>query len=150
LDTAGPEEYYALRDTYLKSGDGFVLVYSITDPSSFQYTEVIHEQLLRSVDSDSVPIVLIGNKCDLENDRAVLNKEGLNLADSFGECKFYETSANLRINVEESFYSLVRLINSHNYNIEENNKIENKRERKRKYKKELFDYVIIIIKIYLL
>jgi small GTP-binding protein len=133
LDTAGPEEYSAIRDKFMRTGHGFVLAYSITDPSSFQDIEVIHEQLLKSVDSDSVPTVLIGNKCDLENDRAVTIEEGQKLSKTFGECKFYETSAKERINVEESFYSLIRLINSRN-DIEEN-KIGDIKEKEKGNKK---------------
>jgi small GTP-binding protein len=112
LDTAGQEEYSAMRDQYMRTGQAFILVYSITDPSSFQDTETIHEQLLRSVDSDSVPLVLVGNKCDLEDERGVSKDEGQKLAEEFGECKFFEASAKERINVEESFLTLVRLIDN--------------------------------------
>jgi GTPase KRas protein len=54
-------------------------------------------------------MVLIGNKCDLESDRQVTTQEGQDLAKNFG-CPFFESSAKTRINVEESFYQLVREI----------------------------------------
>ena len=54
-------------------------------------------------------MVLIGNKCDLESERQVTTGEGQDLAKSFG-CPFFESSAKTRINVEESFYQLVREI----------------------------------------
>lgn len=54
-------------------------------------------------------MVLCGNKCDLEADRQVTTGEGQELAKSFG-CPFFESSAKTRINVEESFYELVREI----------------------------------------
>ncbi|KAF0979170.1 hypothetical protein FDP41_001513 [Naegleria fowleri] len=111
LDTAGQEEYSAMRDQYMRTGQAFILVYSITDPSSFEDLLTIHEQLLRSKDADEVPIVLVGNKCDLEEERAVSKEEGKSMAEKFGDhCKFLEASAKESINVEEIFTSLVRLV----------------------------------------
>jgi small GTP-binding protein len=115
LDTAGQEEYSAMRDQYMRSGQGFVLVYSITDPSSFEDMMTIHEQLLRSKDSEDVPLVLVGNKCDLEEERSVSKEEGKNMAEKFGDhCKFIEASAKACINVEDIFMNLVRLIDKAN------------------------------------
>ena len=54
-------------------------------------------------------MVLVGNKCDLESERQVTTGEGQDLAKSFG-CPFFESSAKTRINVEESFFALVREI----------------------------------------
>jgi small GTP-binding protein len=110
LDTAGQEEYSAMRDQYMRTGQAFILVYSITDPSSFQDCQQIHEQLLRSVDSDEVPLVLVGNKCDLEEERGVSTQEGKQMAEKFGNCKFFEASAKDRLNVEECFHALVKLL----------------------------------------
>ena len=58
-------------------------------------------------------MVLVGNKCDLEEERQVTAVEGQDLAKSFG-CPIYETSAKARINVEEAFYELVREIRKDN------------------------------------
>ncbi|KAF9981375.1 hypothetical protein BGZ65_004016, partial [Modicella reniformis] len=58
-----------------------------------------------------VPIVLVGNKCDLEGDRKVPREKGVNLSHRWGGTPFYETSARTRINVDEVFYDLVRMIN---------------------------------------
>ena len=100
-----------MRDQYMRTGQAFILVYSITDPSSFEDLLTIHEQLLRSKDADEVPIVLVGNKCDLEEERAVSKDEGKSMAEKFGDhCKFLEASAKESINVEEIFMSLVRLV----------------------------------------
>jgi len=60
-------------------------------------------------DADKVPLVICGNKCDLESERQVSKNEGQELAKSF-ESPFMETSAKARINVEESFFQLVREI----------------------------------------
>jgi len=109
LDTAGQEEYSAMRDQYMRTGQGFLCTYAITSRSSFDEITSFREQILRVKDEDEVPMVLIGNKCDLEEERQVTTVEGQDLAKSFG-CPIYETSAKARINVEEAFYQLVREI----------------------------------------
>ncbi|KAF8945691.1 Ras- protein Rap-1b, partial [Haplosporangium bisporale] len=60
-----------------------------------------------------VPIVLVGNKCDLDEDRAVVREKGDQLSLRWG-MPFFETSARQRINVDEVFYALVKLINRQN------------------------------------
>jgi len=64
-------------------------------------------------DKDYFPIIIVANKCDLEGDRQVSTQEGKELAKSFG-CKFIETSAKQKINVDEAFYELVREIRRYN------------------------------------
>mmetsp|Transcript_14577 Transcript_14577/g.24101 ORF Transcript_14577/g.24101 Transcript_14577/m.24101 type:complete len:191 (-) Transcript_14577:32-604(-) len=113
LDTAGQEEYSAMRDQYMRTGQGFLCVFAVTSRSSFDEISSFREQILRVKDEDQVPIVLIGNKCDLNNDRQVTTTEGQDLAKAFG-CPFFETSAKARINVEESFYQLVREVRKDN------------------------------------
>ncbi|KAG0417877.1 hypothetical protein HPB47_005281 [Ixodes persulcatus] len=55
-----------------------------------------------------VPMILIGNKCDLEDERVVGKDQGINLARNFSNCAFLESSAKAKINVNEIFYDLVR------------------------------------------
>ncbi|XP_043209228.1 ras-related protein O-Krev-like [Amphibalanus amphitrite] len=62
-------------------------------------------------DTDDVPMILVGNKCDLEDERVVGKDQGLNLARQFNNCAFLESSAKSKINVNEIFYDLVRQIN---------------------------------------
>ena len=54
LDTAGTEQFTAMRDLYMKNGQGFVLVYSITAQSTFGDLEDLHEQIHRVKDTDKV------------------------------------------------------------------------------------------------
>ncbi|XP_019874287.1 ras-related protein Rap1 [Aethina tumida] len=110
LDTAGTEQFTAMRDLYMKNGQGFVLVYSITAQSTFNDLQDLREQILRVKDTDDVPMVLVGNKCDLEEERAIGKDQGTNLARQFN-CAFMETSAKAKINVYDVFYDLVRQIN---------------------------------------
>ena len=108
LDTAGQEEYSAMRDQYMRTGEAFLLVYSITSRTSFNEISSFREHILRVKDADKkVPMVLAGNKNDLFNEREVTVWEGEELAKSFS-IPFFETSAKNRLNVEDSFYELVR------------------------------------------
>ena len=109
LDTAGQEEYSAMRDQYMRTGQGFLLVFAITSRSSFDEVNTFREQILRVKDKDRVPMALVGNKCDLETERQVTTSEGNDLAKSYG-CPFFESSAKTRVNVEESFFAVVREI----------------------------------------
>lgn len=113
LDTAGQEEYGAMREQYMRTGEGFLLVYSVTSQSSFDEISVFHQQILRVKDKDYFPVVVIANKIDLEEDRQVDPQAGLALARSFGSTQI-ETSAKARINVDESFHELVRTIRKFN------------------------------------
>ncbi|EFA79869.1 putative protein serine/threonine kinase [Heterostelium album PN500] len=98
LDTAGSEVLVAMRELYMKSAEGFVLVYNIV------------EQLFRVKEEEEVPIVLVGNKIDLDSHREVSTNEGKQLSQSYPNCEFWETSCKDRINVDNVFYSIVRKI----------------------------------------
>ncbi|CAJ0572513.1 unnamed protein product, partial [Mesorhabditis spiculigera] len=110
LDTAGTEQFTAMRDLYMKNGQGFVLVYSITAQSTFNDLIDLREQILRVKDADDVPMILVGNKCDLEDERVVGKDQGHSLARQFSSA-FLETSAKAKVNVNEVFFDLVRQIN---------------------------------------
>jgi len=114
LDTAGTEQFTAMRDLYMKNGQGFVLVFSIIALSTFNDLADLREQILRVKDCDDVPMVLVGNKCDLQDQRVIPTEQGEELARKFGGCGFLEASAKNRINVEQIFYDLIRQINRKN------------------------------------
>lgn len=105
------EQFTAMRDLYMKNGQGFILVYSITSQATFNDLVELREQILRVKDTDKVPMVLVGNKCDLEVDRVVSKQDGQTLASGWGSCTVMECSARKKINVDEAFYDLVRQIN---------------------------------------
>eukprot|EP00002_Diphylleia_rotans_P022614 TRINITY_DN442_c0_g3_i1.p1 TRINITY_DN442_c0_g3~~TRINITY_DN442_c0_g3_i1.p1 ORF type:complete len:188 (+),score=45.87 TRINITY_DN442_c0_g3_i1:82-645(+) len=127
LDTAGQEEYSAMRDQYMRTGEGFLCVYSITSRSSFDEVSSFRDQILRVKDADQVPLVIVGNKSDLENERQVSTAEGRELAKSVG-CPFMETSAKTRVNVEECFFELVREIRRQKNNSDAGNKKKAKKK----------------------
>ncbi|TSO77775.1 GTPase NRas [Bagarius yarrelli] len=93
LDTAGQEEYSAMRDQYMRTGEGFLCVFAINNTKSFADVHLYREQIKRVKDSDDVPMVLVGNKCDLP--RTVDTKQAQELARSYG-IEFVETSAKTR------------------------------------------------------
>lgn len=99
-----------MRDLYMKNGQGFILVYSISSQSTFNDLMELRDQILRVKDSLDVPMILVGNKCDLEDERVVSKDQGQMLGRQFN-CAFMEASAKLKVNVPEIFYDLVRQIN---------------------------------------
>lgn len=127
LDTAGQEEYIALRDQWIRDGEGFVLVYSISSRSSFTRIQRFHNQIQRvketimagsptypgsplSASSPALgqaPVMLVGNKCDRVTEREVSTQEGQALAKDLG-CDFVEASAKNCVNVEKAFFEVVR------------------------------------------
>lgn len=110
LDTAGVAQFTAMRELYIKSGMGFLLVYSVTDKQSLDELLELREQVLRIKDSNKVPMVLVGNKADLNDERLISVEEGIEVSSKWGRVPFYETSALLRSNVDEVFVDLVRQI----------------------------------------
>ena len=109
LDTAGQEDYAAIRDNYFRSGEGFLCVFSITEYESFTATHDFREQILRVKGDDNIPFLLVGNKCDLHTRRNVPLEEALRLADQW-KVPYVETSAKTRMNVDKVFTDLMEEI----------------------------------------
>ncbi|KAM9467445.1 ras-related and estrogen-regulated growth inhibitor isoform 1-T2 [Clarias gariepinus] len=91
LDTAGQEDLLQ-KEGHMRWGDGFVLVYDITDRSSFEDVAPLRSLLEDVRKPRHVPLVLVGNKADLEHARQVATEEGERLAADMA-CAFYECSA---------------------------------------------------------
>ena len=108
LDTAGQEEYSAMRDQYMRTREGFLLVFAVNNPKSFEDIARYREKIKRVKDADEVPLVLVGNKCDLPT-RTVDCEQATELAEAFN-IPFVETSAKTRMGVDDAFYTLVREI----------------------------------------
>uniref|UniRef100_A0A3B4DDH4 small monomeric GTPase n=1 Tax=Pygocentrus nattereri TaxID=42514 RepID=A0A3B4DDH4_PYGNA len=110
LDTAGQEDYAAIRDNYFRSGEGFLCVFSITESESFAATSLfLREQILRVKEDENVPFLLVGNKSDLEDRRQVGVEEAKARANQW-EVSYVETSAKTRANVDKVFFDLMRQI----------------------------------------
>lgn len=94
----------------MKQGEGFLLVFSITNMNSFYELAELREQIIRIKEDDDIPLVVVGNKSDMEEDRAVPRARAFQLAQSWGQKPYFETSARRRTNVDEVFLNLCRQI----------------------------------------
>jgi len=124
LDTAGTEQFLSMRlvgsvrsydtllierrEIYMKTGHGFLLVYSITNMNSLSVLADLRDQILRIKDADSTPMVLAGNKADLEEERVVSRNRAMHMARKWGNIPLYETSAKRKVGVQEVFVDLTR------------------------------------------
>ncbi|GJN94470.1 hypothetical protein Rhopal_007550-T1 [Rhodotorula paludigena] len=116
LDTAGTEQFMSLSTLYMRSGDGFLLVFSLTATESLAELHSIREQIQRikeaslpvGAQTQRTPIVLVGNKLDLVHERQVARDAAVQLSRSWGGVPYYETSARKEINVTEIFEDVVR------------------------------------------
>jgi GTPase KRas protein len=118
----------------MKTGEGFLIVYSVDSRTSFEEAQSFYQQILRVKDRDRYPVVLVANKCDLVSERVVSKAEGLQLAQHLG-VSLMETSAKLRINVDECFYALVQEIRRYNRARQPSSGDQPIRQKKKKEKK---------------
>ncbi len=96
-----------MRDQYYRTAEALIIMYSITDRSSFNDVETMHQAILRTKDVDEFPVIILGNKADLEHDRVVSTQEGEQLAKKL-KCFFMESSCKARFNIDESMNELLR------------------------------------------
>lgn len=131
LDTAGTEQFASMRDLYIKNGQGFIIVFSLTSRQSFQDIKLIREQILRVKGTNRVPIVLAANKSDVhESHREVFTEECCNLANEWN-IPYMETSAKNSTIVNSLFTEIVKEMNfklfTHN--------VKSRKDKKKKFKK---------------
>jgi len=131
LDTAGQEDYAAIRDNYFRSGEGFLCVFSITEDDSFQSTQEFRDQILRVKNDNNIPFILVGNKADLTNNRKVQQATANNRAAQW-QVPYVETSAKTRENVDKVFYDLMREIRSRKVSEDSQGKANEGKKKKKK------------------
>ncbi|KAI9114054.1 hypothetical protein K1719_015305 [Acacia pycnantha] len=107
-DTAGQERFRAITSSYYRGALGALLVYDISRRSSY---ESVRKWLweLREFGNEDMVVILVGNKCDLEQSREVEKEEGKGFAETEGLC-FMETSALQNVNVEDAFLQMITKI----------------------------------------
>ncbi|KAF0713294.1 hypothetical protein DYB26_004833, partial [Aphanomyces astaci] len=103
-DTAGQERFRTITTSYFRGAQGILLVYDVTDRASFNSIRNWVGQIQQHADVH-VNKILVGNKCDMLDDKVVSTEEGQALADEYG-IKFFETSAKNNINVEGGFIEI--------------------------------------------
>ena len=107
-DTAGQEQFRSITRTYYKNSVCALVVYDITRRETFDnVSNWVEDCKMNS--PKNIYIILVGNKCDLENERQISTEEGEEFSNRFG-LKFYETSALKAINVNEIFYESAEFI----------------------------------------
>ncbi|ELP86448.1 hypothetical protein EIN_031890 [Entamoeba invadens IP1] len=107
VDTAGQEEYISLREQYYIKGDGFVMVYSIDNKNSFHALKNHRDSILGLRTGKKTAMVIAGNKCDLEEQRAISTEEIKKLSDEWA-IPFFETSAQNNTNVKQLFETIAK------------------------------------------
>ena len=110
LDTTGQDELTIFSPRHMVGIHGYLLVYDVTSRQSFRVVQYIYEKILNAFLGDTsnryIPIVLVGNKCDLDHDRKVSVEEGRRLASEW-KCSFIECSAKHDENVKAAFNQLL-------------------------------------------
>ena len=105
-DTAGQERFRNITTQYYKGADGIVLVYDVTEESSYDKIRDWMEQILSNTQRDDIGLVLLGNKCDMEP-RTVTEEQGNKMAEEL-KISYFETSALNGQGIKEAFEQLTR------------------------------------------
>ena len=146
-DTAGQERFRSMAYNFLKNIQGILLIYDLTDESSFISIDRWINNLENKLDMKNVPIILVGNKNDKEDERKIYYEKGLKYAQKYN-FKFFEMSAKTGENVNEAFLTLIHLYYDKNKeefilenvkeNIKEDEKNNNKNSNKKVIKRKCF------------
>uniref|UniRef100_A0A670YXX3 Muscle RAS oncogene homolog n=1 Tax=Pseudonaja textilis TaxID=8673 RepID=A0A670YXX3_PSETE len=98
-----------MREQDMRTGDGFLLVYSVIDKASFKHVDRFHQLILRVKDGESFPIILVANKVDLMHLIRITQDQGKEMCSQY--IPYIETSAkDPPLNVDKAFHDLVRII----------------------------------------
>jgi len=107
-DTAGQERFRTITSSYYRGAHGIIVVYDITNAETFNNVQKWLQEIERYA-CDTVHKLLIGNKCDLVNDRKISTEDAREFADQFN-LVFLESSAKDSTNVEEAFTRMAKSI----------------------------------------
>ena len=109
VDTAGNDDFKILIDNWITEGDGFLLTFAINDAESLKKLETKKMRIHKIKDTYKVPIILVGTKSDLKNERTVTVEEAEELAKKWN-IEYIETSAKLKERSEEPFLKIIKAV----------------------------------------
>ncbi|KAM4878657.1 GTP-binding protein Di-Ras2 [Taeniopygia guttata] len=133
-DTTGSHQFPAMQRLSISKGHAFILVYSITSRQSLEELKPIYEQICQiKGDIENIPIMLVGNKNDENQNREVESSEGEAMAKKW-KCAFMETSAKTNHNVKELFQELLNLEKRRTVSLQIDGKKSKQQKRKEKLK----------------
>ena len=121
-DTAGQERFHSISLNACKNAEGIIVTFDLTKPKTFQniteWLNKINENIT------NIPIIILGNKCDLEKEREVTKEEAENFAKNLN-LPYFETSAKENINIKESIEAIANIAykkakDKAGFNLEEN------------------------------
>ncbi|CAF0950710.1 unnamed protein product [Rotaria sordida] len=108
-DTAGQERYRCLTTSFFRDAMGFLLVFDLTNETSFLNVRNWIGEIQSNAYSENVDMILVGNKCDLENERIITKLRAIEFAQEY-QVDYIETSALQNINIAESVELLLDLV----------------------------------------
>ena len=146
-DTVGQERYKALTQNFFKNAEGVMVVYDITKVDSFDNLKFWINSIKQNMENKNIiiPVIIIGNKVDMEDMREISNENAENFAKE-NNYKYFETSAKTGEGIDNAVRELVNQVLNHNNNnldeqkesrknsIQLNDKKKEKKEKKKKKK----------------
>ena len=133
-DTAGQERYHNITNQIFKGSDGIILVFDVTEDNSFSKIQDWIEQVKSNVSQKEISLILIGNKCDIE-ERVISKEKGKELAKILN-IDYYETSALNGTGINEAFEGITKTIMKRKNIINNEGRtislVSNKEEKKKK------------------
>ena len=107
MDTSGQDDYQTMMDTWIESGDCYLLIYSLDDPDSFEKVKINYEKICQIKNNQEFSVLIVGNKCDLEESEKKVNKDEVEKFAKDNGIEMLEASALNKINVKEAFTEVV-------------------------------------------
>ena len=140
LDTGGQERFESLNITYYKKADAVLLVYDISQKESFEKIKKYYVKNIEENCNEDIPILLLGNKIDKDDERQVTYEEGITLALK-EKYEFKESSCLKNKNVASAFEDLLERWNFQNHKMQKNSMTRTNSKNNIKTKNLDFDYI---------
>ena len=118
-DTAGQEKYRSVAFNLIRNADGIFVMYDISKQRTFEAIDMWIKSV-NDVKGEDFPKILIGNKCDLDEEREIQKSQGKEKAEEY-KMEFFECSNKTNINIKESVMCLVKQILNKQNSIDNNN-----------------------------